>query len=473
MSNYLYRFRQGRRLIGTSTEPGELENLQIYFASSTELNDPLEGYKEYFWQGDEVLWGNFLSHYVRCLMDVCLHYYCIDGDVLDIESELKNYVSFTLYPDEMTDEGLLLNKKIESALSKLKQIQQYIQCLGGQRKIGEWELLTHLRSIHLLVVVTIFDCMLAEGVMDSPPIPNAKDGLPDICNSLDQIISSYMFAGDDFNQDFYSKEVVRTSLRNLQSHHLGWNKGIYFLYYEFPELFIEGIKHSTHPQWYAACFMEDCSNSSIWGTYGDYHKGICLKYLVPTDEEGKKIMNLNMVGGMGEKGYVWGQQNIQFYKVSYGQDFVGIDFFQTLGRLPAPCIEKHWLTSQDGHRTTRAIEYVKEEWGRRYWEDYVNSITMKSVDWQCEREHRLMFMDGVGSFSDKGLRYAYYDFHCLEGIIFGIRTPSSEKSKVISIVESLCRKHNRDSFNFYQAVYSHKNKAVEHLLMDVNLNLSK
>ncbi len=473
MSNYLYRFRSGRRLVGTSTEPGELENLQIYFASSTELNDPLEGHKEYFWQGDEVLWWNFLSHYVRCLMDVCLHYYTIDSDVLDVEFELKSYVSFTLYPNEMTDEGLLLSKKIEGVLSESKQIKQYIQCLSGQRKIGEWELLTHLRTIHTLVVVTIFDCMLAEGCMDSPPIPYTKDGLSDVCGMIDRVISSYAFADDDSNQEFYLLEVVRTSLRNLQSHHLGWDKGIYFLYYEFPELFIEGIKHSTHPKWYAACFMEDCSNSSIWGTYGDYHKGICLKYRVPTDEEGNKKMNLNMVGGMGEKGFIRCQRDIRFYKVNYGQDFVGIDFFHALGKLTAPCVEKHWLTGQDGRRTNRAIDYSKEEWRRRYWEDYVNSITMKSVDWQCEREHRLMFVDGVSSYSDKELRYAYYDFNCLEGIIFGIRTPISEKVKVISIVESLCKKHNRDSFNFYQAVYSPKSKAVEHLLMDVNLNINK
>jgi hypothetical protein len=35
-------------------------------------NDPLEGYKDLFWKGDEVAWNNLLRHYLLCLMQAIL-----------------------------------------------------------------------------------------------------------------------------------------------------------------------------------------------------------------------------------------------------------------------------------------------------------------------------------------------------------------------------------------------------------------
>lgn len=44
---FLYRFRPLKRLL----QYGELEKQEIYFASPSELNDPMEGFRDLFWRG--------------------------------------------------------------------------------------------------------------------------------------------------------------------------------------------------------------------------------------------------------------------------------------------------------------------------------------------------------------------------------------------------------------------------------------
>ncbi|MFB5285437.1 hypothetical protein [Peribacillus sp. Hz7] len=69
MGGNLYRFRSVENLIG---EYQELEKQQIYFAALDQLNDPMEGTRRYFWQGDKIVWENFLKHYLLCLEHVIL-----------------------------------------------------------------------------------------------------------------------------------------------------------------------------------------------------------------------------------------------------------------------------------------------------------------------------------------------------------------------------------------------------------------
>jgi hypothetical protein len=54
MTELLYRFRKTDKLLG---EFQELENQEIYFASPEQLNDPLEGFKDLYWKGDDILNG--------------------------------------------------------------------------------------------------------------------------------------------------------------------------------------------------------------------------------------------------------------------------------------------------------------------------------------------------------------------------------------------------------------------------------
>ena len=70
-----HRFRSTDSLLGPRKE---LENQEIYFAAPEQLNDPVEGFKDICWRGDEIVWENFFRHYLLCLEHVCL-LHIIDG----------------------------------------------------------------------------------------------------------------------------------------------------------------------------------------------------------------------------------------------------------------------------------------------------------------------------------------------------------------------------------------------------------
>ena len=55
MTKTLFRMRSMDKLIGKEFK--ELHSRTIYFAKPDELNDPLDGSRSYFWDGDEIVWG--------------------------------------------------------------------------------------------------------------------------------------------------------------------------------------------------------------------------------------------------------------------------------------------------------------------------------------------------------------------------------------------------------------------------------
>jgi hypothetical protein len=63
----------------------ELESQEIYLASLDELNDPMDGLHHLFWNGDPVLWGNWLRSYARCLLDALI-YVQVAGDTASFDS---------------------------------------------------------------------------------------------------------------------------------------------------------------------------------------------------------------------------------------------------------------------------------------------------------------------------------------------------------------------------------------------------
>jgi hypothetical protein len=96
MIQHLYRFRPVEAVLD---EYEELAKQQIYFSTPGELNDPMEGYKDVFWSGDQIVWRNLLRHYVLCLLQTI--YSCL---ILGPEFErvdLKNIV-FSAY-DNLPD----------------------------------------------------------------------------------------------------------------------------------------------------------------------------------------------------------------------------------------------------------------------------------------------------------------------------------------------------------------------------------
>ena len=73
----------------------------------------------------------------------------------------------------------------------------------------------------------------------------------------------------------------------------------------------------------------------------------------------------------------------------------------------------------------------------------------------------------LDSFSDPKDRSLYYEFSSLKGIVFGIKTTTEDKLKVIKIIERKCRETERDDFKFYQARYSPEEKCITYSEMSL------
>jgi hypothetical protein len=87
MTGYFYRYRPIKAVLD---DFHELENQEIYFSTTDEFNDPMEGFKDLFWHGDEIVWRNFLKHYILCILQTA-NYCFIAADQFD-PNILRNIV---------------------------------------------------------------------------------------------------------------------------------------------------------------------------------------------------------------------------------------------------------------------------------------------------------------------------------------------------------------------------------------------
>lgn len=150
----MYRFRKIESLL----EYKELEEQEIYFASPDKLNDPMEGFNDMFWSGDEVVWKNLLKHYLLCLN----HFW---GTFLRFETTNDE-------KRELTESDILILKikenletsneiKLYEEICKIffanETISKFPSFLASRKNpIRRNELSFHLKSLHLHALNAIF-----------------------------------------------------------------------------------------------------------------------------------------------------------------------------------------------------------------------------------------------------------------------------------------------------------------------------
>jgi hypothetical protein len=144
-------------------------------------------------------------------------------------------------------------------------------------------------------------------------------------------------------------------------------------------------------------------------------------------------------------------------KVNYTREPQVVDFFRSLGNLPLATLDKYWYSDESGKRSIYALSFKSEadriDWQNKLWDTHTKCMTSKLPDWEQEHEYRIIvpdFMHSLESPEDRKLRY---DFETLEGIVFGFRTATDEKVRIMKIVEKKCLETRRKDFKFFQAEY--------------------
>lgn len=455
----MYRFRSIKSLID---DFHELENQEIYFASPNELNDPMEGFQDIFWKGDSIIWHNFIKNYIKSLE----HSF---GLAFLLQNKRKIDAKEILVLSQPHGLNNLDNQKLVQLIIGRVFANDFIKNLPDElskreNAIRRDELLAYIEMIHPFVLEAISDVYVERKFILRPFLNNSlkafssllkKQGnFVGLANKFETEISSNSAGNLYAILNRYSQQAKLLMQYNQNNDGVKHNN--FFLISEFPEKYLAQLESSIYPDWFSASFLSECTNSAVWGHYGDNHRGVCLKYKI-NENETESCMNL-----MTEYGYssgpIIGMKPHNFKKIKYSSKHVEIDFFRSLARMNKMTIKMLWYSDEKGNLSFCGEHFndkeSEEEWRNKYWDNYHNSLTVKLKEWAYENEFRLIISGDFVDYRERSARKLKYDFKDLKSIIFGIKTTTEDKLKIVRIIEKKCKENSRKEFDFQQAYYS-------------------
>lgn len=448
-----YRFRNLNNLIGEKYN--ELEKQTIYFASPKQLNDPMEGFKNLVFNGDSIVYKNLFKHYLMCLC-WSKSFYLLNKKEKGVNNILDIIPVFNSPEDFITNEQKELFEKIY--INFFKIFDSSINILAEKKILRLKELKLYLFLIHniaLSVIEENFSSLSTSKTKQSLENLEYLNEIKEIIllnsklNNNEEVINKL---NDLVNQEilnYYSKDKSILKLSNER-----------FLIIDFIDVYLKNLEKLMYPNWYTACFMTESHNSSVWGHYGDSHKGVCL--IFETNER-ESITFSNGKIGEDLNGVVKGNIEHKFYKVNYQEGYPEIDFFRSIGRLPEGRLYSTWYKGYSSDsKIFDDFKQDEDKWRKNYWDTFYKNILIKTKDWEYEKEYRLILSGLLDDEIKKENRTLQYDFKHLKGLIFGIKTPLEDKLKIIDIIANKCKINNRIDFEFYQAYYCHENKNIQH-----------
>ncbi|WP_413693838.1 hypothetical protein [Psychromonas sp. KJ10-2] len=368
-----YRFRSIKNLFG---ERSELERQSIFFAPPHLLNDPMEGFKDIYWQGDEIVWTNLFNHYLLCLMKWSIEFNII-GDDFDLEEHFDACVTVDDLHENFQVEFSVISERFIGG-EYLKNLISGISIHRG--KVENSELQCYLRIIHPFALYCIYERLEEISAVPENSFKNID------FSSLKKINDGYFVAlekleaeyGEDKVRAFQNSNTFLFEQSNLAlALSSGMSKFSRSLFTTaFTSLYVQKLEQLMFPGWFTACFMSECSNSSVWGNYGKNHTGVCMVFAAEVDSDGNSHLSLDgSIHGWGKTGAIKGKSSFKFYPIKYEHKYKSINFFESIARLPEPSKYKSWF-SWDGVVSSLAQIYT-DDWRQQYWDNFYNSVTKK------------------------------------------------------------------------------------------------
>ena len=448
----LYRLRSMDQLF---RKYQELENQSIYFANPAELNDPMEGFRDIVWQGDSIVWTNLFRHYLYCLNMTYL-LATIVGDTEKIEPGQIPVSGGMVHPP--TPDALRLFDDICDRVFERGSLHGFIANLADtKRKVRYDELLLYLLSLHYTALPEVRNAHIGHGLAPDrqqwePSSPSVFRHTPSIADLAQRIEDegplNFLLS---MTSRWTSSAASLTGKLTVKSDPEGSSEqNRQLLFFDFPGVYVRQLGQILYPNWYVACFMNDYRNSSTWGHYGDHHRGACLIFGAEV-AQGRPSLPLNQSGQC---------TRVDFHEVEYRDKAGEIDFFRSIGRLPAHIVRNVWYTDQSGNLSECSSHLGPNDeldaWRHSYWTNFYRDIAIKSSDWEYEQESRLILYGLLDDLQEPGQRTLTYNFSSLKGVIFGIGTSDDDKVRIIRTILRKCEENKRSDFEFYQAYYSHE-----------------
>lgn len=465
MSKFFYRFRKTQNIFDFK----ELESQKIYFASNEELNDPMEGFKNLVFKGDKIVWRNLFRHYLLCL-EFMYQTYLICGE------EYSKYDTdfipiFRTVNDLETPKYKELFKKIY--LETFEVYGELIDKIATRRtSVSREELAQYLKPYNMFALEIIQKNYELEGLIPQRDnkIEIQKLGIENNIKYIEAIETVIQEHGHEKMDSFFKLSELQYNDFVLHLMVNANNKPNWLFIVNFTQNYLQAIEKLTYPKTYVACFTGEkaINNSSVWGHYGDSHKGVCLIF---ESNENKRLSLSNAKIGYGGGSVILGKIDLSFEKITYGESYPEIDFFCSLGRLPIPKLETWLYNYEEKQKSNIHNEIFNDEnnWRKKYWDNFAHNNLVKTEDWKYEDEYRLVLNGGMDGEIDKQYRLLQYDFKNLKGLVFGINTLDNEKVEIFKIIQKKCIEYQRKDFELYQAYYCSFNKNIQFKKLNIPL----
>ncbi|MDD2357021.1 MAG: DUF2971 domain-containing protein [Thiovulaceae bacterium] len=464
MSKLFYRFRKTQSIFKYQ----ELETQTIYFASTEELNDPVEGFTNLVFKGDKIVWRNLFQHYLLCLESMYQTYLVCGEEHTKYSADLIPV--FRSIEDIETPKYKELFEKIYLEIFEI--FGELLDKIATRTTyVSKEELTQYLYPLNIIALEIIQKHYELEGLI--PKRDTSVDlqsiNIQGITKSIDAIEALIQKHGKEKMDKFLNLSVqFYKELNFIQNINFKETPNKLFLL-NFTQNYLKAIEKLTYPKTYVASFTGEkaINNSSVWGHYGDGHQGVCLIF----DANENDILPFsNAKIGLNSNGIVLGKIDLSFRKIAYNRGYPEIDFFRSLGRLTSTKLYSTWYTDDEKNVSGiyKEIFDDTDKWRQEYWDKFAENSLIKTKDWKYEKECRLLLNGGMDGEIDKKYRLLKYDFLNLKGLIFGINTSVGDKMKIFEIIKNKCIESQRNSFEFYEAYYCNFNKNVQFKKIDFN-----
>jgi hypothetical protein len=463
MTEHFYRYRPIKAVLD---EFHELENQEIYFSTTDELNDPMEGFKDLFWLGDEVVWRNFLKHYVLCLLETAYYCFIID-DQFDIDI-VRNIV-FSV-PQELPEAPIReVYQRVSVEFLAEPAVKTFLSLMAARTTpVRRSELTGYLRALHGFAMQIVIKEYRERGLLPSQAEgsePRPREELTQTAIAMMEGVTNFMssehHSDNKLEAFFAATEAMSAQLMLINEYNLPNREKrmpVVFLAGRFPMAYVAALDKLVHQDWYVACFTKTAHNHSMWSTYANGHRGACLMFKTTANAGGSPTLVIERVTGVGgRKGepttYSSTELPHELQPVRYTAQYPAVDFFRSLGVISEMHMNNFWYRGEDGSFSVcrEAVYGDLDAWRSDYWKTFNESALCKTQEWAHEEEYRIVVRSGF-DMSTKDKRKLKYRFQDLSGIIFG-GTEIEDKLKIMRIIDAKCAKAKRSDFLFFEIRY--------------------
>ena len=241
-----------------------------------------------FWKGDEIVWENFLTHYLRSLQAFVLLFLAVGKNILLDATHVT--IRRLLRTSHFTTDLERIHNELRRIVFSGMDIPYAISRLAG-RKFHTDQVSFVFDVIHNYAFDVLSNLLHEVGYRTHKREPTITDGAfwkrffdaidasaPDVADLAFQIAQNHrhnrVLALLTAGQDGLLASNLITVLSDL------------------PAYYLRHIESLVFPDWYAACFSKSHDNSSMWGHYADAHRGVCLVFDTQRNNVDKQFLPL-------------------------------------------------------------------------------------------------------------------------------------------------------------------------------------